>query len=118
MANRIVLNTISYHGSGAVAEIGNELSARGYKRAFIASGRHVVKSGEIKKITDVLDEKVAHHVLRYEQKRVSSAHSYVWCCSELTHCRKPKGRCASRAEDWSYDHSHTVASYKLAKPRR
>ena len=57
MANRIVLNTISYHGSGAVAEIGNELSARGYKRAFIASGRHVVKSGEIKKITDVLDEK-------------------------------------------------------------
>ena len=57
MANRIVLNTISYHGSGAVAEIGSELSARGYKRAFIASGRHVVKSGEIKKITDVLDEK-------------------------------------------------------------
>ena len=57
MANSIVLNTISYHGSGAVAEIGNELSARGYKRAFIASGRHVVKSGEIKKITDVLDEK-------------------------------------------------------------
>ena len=57
MANRIVLNTISYHGSGAVAEIGNELANRGYKRAFIASGRHVVKSGEIKKITDVLDEK-------------------------------------------------------------
>ena len=56
MANRIVLNTISYHGSGAVAEIGNELEARGYKRAFIASGRHVVKSGEIKKITDVLDK--------------------------------------------------------------
>ena len=27
MANRIVLNTISYHGSGAVAEIGNELEA-------------------------------------------------------------------------------------------
>ena len=57
MANRIVLNTISYHGSGAVAEIGNELEARGCKRAFIASGRHVVKSGEIKKITDVLDAK-------------------------------------------------------------
>ncbi len=27
MANRIVLNTISYHGSGAVAEIGTELEA-------------------------------------------------------------------------------------------
>ena len=56
MANRIVLNPVSYHGAGAVKEIGGELSRRGFKRAFIASGRHVVKSGEIKKITDVLDE--------------------------------------------------------------
>ena len=61
MANRIVLNPVSYHGTGAVREIGGELSRRGYKRAFIASGRHVVKSGEIIKITDVLDEiGVAH----------------------------------------------------------
>ena len=61
MANRIVLNPVSYHGVGAVKEIGGELSRRGFKRAFIASGRHVVKSGEIKKITDVLDEiGVAH----------------------------------------------------------
>ena len=61
MANRIVLNPVSYHGVGAVKEIGGELSRRGYKRAFIASGRHVVKSSEIKKITDVLDEiGVAH----------------------------------------------------------
>ena len=56
MANRIVLNPVSYHGVGAVKEIGGELNRRGFKRAFIASGRHVVKSGEIKKITDVLDE--------------------------------------------------------------
>ena len=56
MANRIVLNPVSYHGVGAVKEIGGELGRRGFKRAFIASGRHVVKSGEIKKITDVLDE--------------------------------------------------------------
>ena len=61
MANRIVLNPVSYHGAGAVKEIGGELSRRGYKRAFIACGRHVVKSGEINKITDVLDEiGVAH----------------------------------------------------------
>ena len=61
MVNRIVLNPVSYHGVGAVKEIGGELSRRGFKRAFIASGRHVVKSGEIKKITDVLDEiGVAH----------------------------------------------------------
>ncbi|MCR5332343.1 MAG: lactaldehyde reductase [Lachnospiraceae bacterium] len=55
MANRIVLNPVSYHGVGAVKEIVTELNNRGYKRAFIASGRHVVKSGEIKKITDLLD---------------------------------------------------------------
>ncbi|MBP3209237.1 MAG: lactaldehyde reductase [Oscillospiraceae bacterium] len=55
MANRIVLNPVSYHGVGAVKEIVTELTNRGYKRAFIASGRHVVKSGEIKKITDLLD---------------------------------------------------------------
>lgn len=54
MANRIVLNTISYHGAGAVAEIGPELSTRGFRKAFICSGRHVVKSGEINKILDVL----------------------------------------------------------------
>ena len=55
MANRIVLNPVSYHGIGAVREIVTELTNRGYKRAFIASGRHVVKSGEINKITDLLD---------------------------------------------------------------
>ncbi|MBQ3372428.1 MAG: lactaldehyde reductase [Oscillospiraceae bacterium] len=55
MANRIVLNPVSYHGVGAVKEIVSELTNRGYKRAFIASGRHVVKSGEINKITDLLD---------------------------------------------------------------
>ena len=55
MANRIVLNPVSYHGVGAVKEIVTELTNRGFKRAFIACGRHVVKSGEINKITDLLD---------------------------------------------------------------
>ena len=50
MVNRIVLNTVSYHGSGAVKEIGPELSARGFKKALVCSGKHVVKSGEINKI--------------------------------------------------------------------
>ena len=52
MVNRIVLNTDSYHGSGAVKEIGPELSARGFKKALVCSGKHVVKSGEINKILD------------------------------------------------------------------
>ena len=34
MANRFVLNTISYHGSGAIKEIPGELQRRGYKKVF------------------------------------------------------------------------------------
>ena len=45
MANRIVLNTISYHGTGAIQEIANELTARGYKKAFVCSDPDLVKFG-------------------------------------------------------------------------
>ncbi len=37
MANRIVLNTISYHGHGALENIVPELTARGNKKAFVAT---------------------------------------------------------------------------------
>ena len=37
MADRIVLNTFSYHGSGAIENIVPELTARGYKKAFVCS---------------------------------------------------------------------------------
>jgi len=56
MANRIVLNTISYHGTGAIAEIGRELSARGHRRAFVCSDPDLVKFGVTKKVLDVLDK--------------------------------------------------------------
>ena len=36
MADRIVLNSISYHGHGAIENIVPELTARGYKKAFVA----------------------------------------------------------------------------------
>ncbi len=36
MANRIVLNTISYHGKGAIENIVPELTARGYKKPSCA----------------------------------------------------------------------------------
>ena len=55
MANRIILNPTSYHGSGAIKEIPNELTARGCKRTLICCGRHIVKSGEIDKILDLLN---------------------------------------------------------------
>ena len=37
MANRIVLNTISYHGKGAIENIVPELTARGCTKAFVAT---------------------------------------------------------------------------------
>ena len=45
MANRIVLNTISYHGKGAVENIVPELTARGYHKAFVCSDPDLLKFG-------------------------------------------------------------------------
>ncbi len=56
MANRIVLNTISYHGSGAIENIVPELTARGYKKAFVCSDPDLIKFGVTAKVTDLLDK--------------------------------------------------------------
>ena len=56
MANRIVLNTISYHGQGAIKEIPGEIQRRGYKKVFVCSDPDLVKFGVTKKVTDLLDE--------------------------------------------------------------
>ena len=55
MANRIVLNTVSYHGAGAINEIANELGTRGYKKAFICTDPDLIRFGVVKKVLDVLD---------------------------------------------------------------
>ena len=55
MANRIVLNTISYHGHGAIENIVPELTKRGYKKAFVATDADLLKFGVTKKVTDLLD---------------------------------------------------------------
>ena len=55
MADRIVLNTISYHGHGAIENIAPELTARGYKKAFVCSDPDLIKFGVTKKVTDLLD---------------------------------------------------------------
>ena len=52
MASRIVLNTISYHGHGAIENIVPELTARGYKKAFVCSDPDLIKFGVTKKVTD------------------------------------------------------------------
>lgn len=56
MANRIVLNTVSYHGKGAIAEIATEIQARGYKKVFVCSDPDLIKFQVTKKVTDVLEQ--------------------------------------------------------------
>ena len=55
MVQRIMLNETSYHGSGAITEIPNEIAARGFKKAFVASDPDLVKFGITAKVTDLLD---------------------------------------------------------------
>ena len=62
MANRIVLNGISYHGKGAIAEIANEVKARELKKAFFCSDPDLLKFGVTDKVTNVL----AQNGLAYE----------------------------------------------------
>ena len=56
MVNRFVLNTISYHGSGAIKEIPGELSRRGLTKVFVCSDPDLVKFGVTAKVTDLLDK--------------------------------------------------------------
>ena len=56
MANRFVLNTISYHGSGAIKEIPGELQRRGYKKQAIAEDAAVAETVEETGATPGLDE--------------------------------------------------------------
>ena len=55
MAGRIVLNTISYHGKGAIAEIPGVLKSRGYQKAFVCSDPDLVRFGVTGKVTSLLD---------------------------------------------------------------
>ena len=56
MADRIVLNSRSYHGSGAIAEIVPEIQNGGYKKIFVCSDPDLVKFGVTAKVTDLLDK--------------------------------------------------------------
>lgn len=56
MANRIVLNTISYHGAGAIKEIPGEITRRGFQKVFVCTDPDLVKFGVAAKVTDLLDE--------------------------------------------------------------
>ncbi len=53
--NRFILNETSYHGSGAIAALPEEITRRGFKKAFVASDPDLVKFGVSKKVTDLLE---------------------------------------------------------------
>lgn len=55
MANRFVLNETSYHGKGAIMEIANEVTGRGFTKCFVCSDPDLIRFQITKKVTDVLD---------------------------------------------------------------
>ena len=77
MADRIVLNTISYHGHGAIENIVPELTARGYKKAFVCSDPDLLKFGVTKKVTDLLDA-AGFAYTRSEERRVGKECRSRW----------------------------------------
>ncbi len=55
MANRIILNPISYHGKGAINEIVNIAKEQGFGHVFVCSDPDLVKFGVTAKVTDLLE---------------------------------------------------------------
>ena len=55
MANRIVLNPISYHGKGAIESIVPEVQSRCLKKAFVCSDPDLLKFGVTQKVTALLE---------------------------------------------------------------
>ena len=56
MANRIVLNEVSYHGKGAILSVTEEAKGRGFHKAFDCSDPDLIKFNVTKKVTDLLDK--------------------------------------------------------------
>ena len=99
MADRIVLNTISYHGHGAIENIVPELTARGYKKAFVCSDPDLIKFGVTKKVTDLLDAANFAYAVYSEIKPNptianvqdgTTARRRWWCAS--THSQRPTAK--------------------------
>ena len=66
--NRFVLNETSYHGKGAINAIPDEIKARGFNKAFVASDPDLIKFGVSKKVTDVLEAAGIDYVMFSEIK--------------------------------------------------
>ena len=56
MANRIMLNQTSYHGTGAITEIVTEAKAQGFQKALVCTDPDLIKFNVASKVTDLLDK--------------------------------------------------------------
>lgn len=56
MSNRIILNTVSHHGKGAIREIPAIAKSKGFQHIFVCSDPDLVKFGVTAKVTGLLDE--------------------------------------------------------------
>ena len=63
MANRIILNTVSYHGKGAIAEIPGIAKTKGFKHIFVCSDPDLVKFGVTAKVTGLLDKEAIPYTI-------------------------------------------------------
>lgn len=52
---KFVLNETSYHGKGAIVAVPEEIKARGFKKAFVATDPDLVRFGVSAKVTSLLD---------------------------------------------------------------
>ena len=78
MANRIMLNETSYHGTGAIKEIATEAKARAFKKAFVCSDPDLIKFGVTKKVTDILD-KNGKDILRFSEELLIFIKDAILC---------------------------------------
>ena len=56
MANRIILNPVSFHGKGAIREIVTIAKEQGFQHIFVCSDPDLVKFGVTAKVTGLLEE--------------------------------------------------------------
>lgn len=86
MANRIVLNTVSYHGKGAISEIPGIAKTKGFKHVFICSDPDLVKYGVTAKVTDLLDKEGIPYTLYSDIKPIPSLQlvvDHLWTLQRL-----------------------------------
>ena len=55
MINRFILNEVSYFGPGAREVLPQEISRMGFKKAFVATDKDLIKFGVADKVLKVLE---------------------------------------------------------------